>query len=73
MWEANNLHYTNLFAFMREAINLHCTERLLHGMEINIGVYPHLEFDNIMFNYCLGYYFYINGAFEFLCNSIANL
>ena len=73
MWEANNLHYTNLFAFMREAINLHCTERLLHGMEINIGVCPRLEFDNIMFNYCLGYYFYINGAFEFLCNSIANL
>ena len=41
--------------------------------EINMGVCPRLEFDNIMFNNCLGYDFYINGAFEFLCNSIANL
>ena len=41
--------------------------------EINIGVCPRLEFDNIMFIYCLGYDFYIYGAFEFLCNSIANL
>ena len=41
--------------------------------EINMGVCPRLEFDNIMFINCLGYDFYINGAFEFLCNSIANL
>ena len=41
--------------------------------EINIGVCPRLEFDNIMFIICLGYDFYIYGAFEFLCNSIANL
>ena len=41
--------------------------------EINMGVCPRLEFDNIMFNNCLGYDFYIYGAFEFLCNSIANL
>ena len=41
--------------------------------EINMGVCPHLEFYNIMFIYCLGYDFYIYGAFEFLCNSIANL
>ena len=41
--------------------------------EINMGVCPHLEFDNIMFINCLGYGFYIYGAFEFLCNSIANL
>ena len=41
--------------------------------EINIGVCPRLEFDNIMFINCLGYDFYIYGAFEFLCNSIANL
>ena len=41
--------------------------------EIYMGVCPHLEFDNIMFINCLGYVFYIFGAFEFLCNSIANL
>ena len=41
--------------------------------EINMGVCPRLEFDNIMFIDCLGYDFYIYGAFEFLCNSIANL
>ena len=41
--------------------------------EINIGVCPRLEFDNIMFINCLGCDFYIYGAFEFLCNSIANL
>ena len=40
---------------------------------INTGVYPRLEFDNIMFINCLGYDFYIYGSFEFLCNSIANL
>ena len=41
--------------------------------EINMGVCPRLEFDNIMFINCLGYDFYIYGAFQFLCNSIANL
>ena len=41
--------------------------------EINMGVCPRLEFDNFMFINCLGYDFYIYGAFEFLCNSIANL
>ena len=41
--------------------------------EINMGVCPGLEFDNIMFINCLGYDFYIYGAFEFLYNSIANL
>ena len=41
--------------------------------EINMGVCPRLEFDNIMFSNCLGYDFYIYGAFEFLCNTIANL
>ena len=35
-----------------------------------MGVCPRLEFDNIMFINCLGYDFYIYGAFEFLCNSI---
>ena len=41
--------------------------------EINMGVCPRLDFDNIMIFNCLGYNFNINGAFEFLCNSIANL
>ena len=40
--------------------------------EINIGGGPRLELDNSMFINCLGYEFYINGAIEFLCNSIAN-
>ena len=39
----------------------------------NIVVCPRLELDNIIFINCLGYDFYIYGAFEFLCNSIANL
>ena len=41
--------------------------------EIKMGVYPRLDFENIMFFNCLGYIFNIYGAFEFLCNSIANL
>ena len=41
--------------------------------EINMGVCPRLEFDNIMFINSLGFAFYIYGAFEFLCNSITNL
>ena len=41
--------------------------------EINMGVCPRLEFDNIMFIIYLGYDIYNYGAFEFLCNSIANL
>ena len=41
--------------------------------EINMGICPRLEFDNTMFINCLGYDFYIYGAFEFLCYSIANL
>ena len=41
--------------------------------EINMGVCPRLEFDYIMFINCLGYDFYIYGAFGYLCNSIANL
>ena len=41
--------------------------------EINMGVCLRLEFDIIMFINCLGYDVYIYGAFEFLCNSIANL
>ena len=41
--------------------------------EINMGVCPRLEFDNIMIFYCLEYNFNIYGVFEFLCNSIANL
>ena len=41
--------------------------------EISMAVCPLLEFDNSMFINCLGYDFYIYGAFEFLCNPIANL
>ena len=41
--------------------------------DISMGVCPRLEFDNIMFTNLLGYNCYIYGAFEFLCNSIANL
>ena len=52
-----------------------CTSILQRGScmiwAINMGVCPRLEFDNIMLYNCLGYDFY--GAFEFLCNSIANL
>ena len=33
--------------------------------EIYIGVCPRLESNNIMFINCLGYDFYINGAFQF--------
>ena len=41
--------------------------------EINMGVCPRLEFDNIMHICCLGYDYYNYGAFDFLCNSIVNL
>ena len=41
--------------------------------EINMGVCPRLDFENNMLFNCLGYNFNIYGAFEFLCNSIADL
>ena len=41
--------------------------------EINMGVCPRLNFDNIELFNCPGYNFNIYGAFKFLCNSIANL
>ena len=41
--------------------------------EINMGVCPRLKFDDFISINSLGYDFYIYGAFEFLCNSIANL
>ena len=41
--------------------------------EINMGVCPRLDFENIMLFNCLGYKCNSNGAFEFLCSSIANL
>ena len=37
-----------------------------------MGVCPRLDFENIMLFNCLGYNNNIYGAFEFLCNSIAN-
>ena len=41
--------------------------------EINMGVCPRLDFENIMLVNCLGYNLNIYFAFEFLCNSKANL
>ena len=41
--------------------------------EINMGVCPRSDFENIILLNCLGYNFNIYGEFEFLCNSIANL
>ena len=41
--------------------------------EIKMGVCPRLEFGSIMLFSCLRYNFNIYGAFELLCNSIANL
>ena len=41
--------------------------------EINMGVRPCLDFENIMLFNCLGYNFNFYGAFEFLCNSIGYL
>ena len=38
--------------------------------EINMGVCPHSDFENIMLFNCLGYNFNIYGTFEFLCNSL---
>ena len=57
----------------------HSCEQLTHQRgscmvwEINMGVCPRLDFENIMLFNCLGYNFNIYGVFEFLCNSIANL
>ena len=41
--------------------------------ENNMGVCPRLDFENIVLFNCLGYNLNMYGAFEFLCNSIANL
>ena len=41
--------------------------------KINMGVCPRLDFENIVLFNCLGYNFNIYGAFECLCNPIANL
>ena len=38
--------------------------------EINMGVSPHLDFENIMLFNCLGYNFNIYGAFEFYAISL---
>ena len=55
-------------------LSFHLVQRSSYKVwEANMGVCPRLEFDNIMSINCLGYDFYIYGAFEFLCNSIANL
>ena len=41
--------------------------------EINMGVCPRLDFENVMLCNFLGYNFNIYSAFEFLCDSTANL
>ena len=41
--------------------------------EINMGVCPRLDFDNITLLNCLGYNFNVYGGYEILCNSIAKL
>ena len=47
--------------------------KLENGILKEVGVCRRLDFNNIkLFNF-LGYNFNIYGAFEFLCNSIANL
>ena len=57
-------------------IDIYDIELIIRGScmvwEINMGVCPRLDFDNIMLSNCLWYNFNIYGAFEFLCNSIAN-
>ena len=35
------------------------------GWEINMGVYPRLEYDSFTLIYCLWHFFYIYSAFEF--------
>ena len=60
--------------FFKSSLILLNHERGSHMVfEINMGVCPRLEFDNIVFINCLGYNFYVYGAFELLCNSIAYL
>ena len=41
--------------------------------KFKMGVWPRLDFDYIILFKCLGYNCNIYGAFELLCNSIANL
>ena len=74
----NSFFWENVLLYSSKYISLNTFRQVLEWgsymvWEINIGVFPRLEFDNIMFITCLGYDFYINGAFEFVCNSIANL
>ena len=60
-------------------LGLHCLSKpfgrqvVLKGALAWYGKCPRLDFDTIMSFNCLGYNFNIYGAFEFLCNSIANL
>ena len=54
-------------------VSIHFEKGSCMVKEINMGVCQRLDFDNIMLFNCLGYNFNIYGAFEFLCDSIANL
>ena len=40
--------------------------------EINMGVCPRLDFENIMLFNCLGYNFNVYGAFELLIYDVMN-
>ena len=65
--------WTNCYSIFR----IHLFEKLKRGScmvwKINMGVCPHLDFENIILFNCLGYNFNIYGAFEFVCNSVAYL
>ena len=74
----NDYSFTSSVSNMLSKLNLPTLEkRRQRGScivwEINMGVCPRLDFKNIMLFNCLGYNFNIYGAFELLCNSIANL
>ena len=63
-----------IFKFRNYSVINSLTERgSCMVLAINMGVCSRLDFDNIMLFNCLGYNFNIYGAFEFLCNFIANL
>ena len=57
-------HHCEIYMGQNGYIVLFMLKRIYMVREINMGVCPRLEFDHIMFINCLGYGFYIYGAFE---------
>ena len=60
----NSFFLENVLLYSSKYISLNTFRQVLEWgsymvWEINIGVFPRLEFDNIMFITCLGYDFYI--------------